>query len=108
LYGAGVGGAKTVARGGVRFYDLMSAGIGPGKIDRMLTKRCSKSAALVGFAVFGLAAAGVAVGAMAIGALAIGALGINHFGMGTGRIEELSIGKLTVDELVVKRSEGLE
>jgi hypothetical protein len=36
-----------------------------------------------------------------------GALGINHLGMGTGRIEELSIGKLTVDFLVVKkRSEG--
>jgi hypothetical protein len=36
-----------------------------------------------------------------------GALGINHLGMGTGWIEELSIGKLTVDELVVKkRSEG--
>jgi hypothetical protein len=36
-----------------------------------------------------------------------GALGINRLGMGTGRIEELSIGKLTVDELVVKtRSEG--
>jgi hypothetical protein len=63
----------------------------------------------VGFSVFGLAAAGVAIGAVAIGALAIGALGIHHLGMGTGRIEELSIGKLTVDELVVKRrSEGIE
>jgi hypothetical protein len=41
------------------------------------------------------------------GALAIGALVINNLGMGTGRIEELSIGKLTVDELVVKkRSDG--
>jgi hypothetical protein len=46
---------------------------------------------------------------MAIGVLAIGALGINHFGMGTGRIEELSIGKLTVDELVMKRrSDGAQ
>jgi hypothetical protein len=68
----------------------------------MLTKRSSKSAALMGFAVFGLAVAGVAIGAMAIGALAIGALRIGRLGMGTGRIEELSIGKLTVDELVVK------
>jgi hypothetical protein len=82
----------------------MSAGSGPvycervivdamicgGKIDGMLTKRSSKSAALMGFAVFGLAAAGVVVGAMAIGALAIGALGVNHFGIGAGRIEELS------------------
>jgi len=73
----------------------------------MLKKRCSKSSALVGLAVFGVAATGVAVGAMAIGALAIGALGINHFAMGTGRIEELSIGKLTVDEVVVRqRNEG--
>ena len=41
--------------------------------------------------------------------LAIGALGIHNLGMGTGRIEELNIGKLTVDELVAKkRSEGLE
>ena len=96
----------------------MSAGSGPvccpriaadalicgGKIDGMLTKRCSKSGALVGVAVFGLAAAGVAVGAMAIGALAIGALGIGRLGLGTGRVEGLSIGKLTVDELVVKQS----
>lgn len=74
-----------------------------GKIDRMLTRRSSKSSALVGFAVFGLAVAGTAIGALAIGALAIGALGIGNLGMGTGRIEELSIAKLTVDELVVKR-----
>lgn len=80
--------------------DALSRG---GKIDRMLTKRSSKSAALVGFSVFGMAAAGTAIGAMAIGALAIGALGINSLGMGTARIEELSIGKLTVDELVVKK-----
>ena len=80
----------------------------PGKIVRMFTKRSSKSAALVGFALVGGAVAGTAIGAMAIGALAIGALGIgalgiNNLGMGFGRIEELSIGKLTVDELVVKK-----
>jgi hypothetical protein len=46
-----------------------------GKIERMLTKRSSKSSALVGLAVFGLAMAGVAVGAVAIGALAIGRTG---------------------------------
>jgi hypothetical protein len=69
-----------------------------GKIGRMLTKRSSKSSALVGAAIFGLAVAGVAVGAMAIGALAIGALKINNLGMGKGRIEELSIGRLIVDE----------
>ena len=74
----------------------------------MLRKRSSKSSALVGVAVVGLAVTGVAIGAMAIGALAIGALaigalGINHLGKGTGRIEELSIGKLSVDELIVKR-----
>lgn len=80
--------------------DALSRG---GKIDRMLTKRCSKSAALVGFSVFGLAVGATAIGAMAIGALAIGALGINRLGMGTARIEELSIGKLAVDELVVKK-----
>ena len=49
-----------------------------GKIVRMLTKRSSKSAALVGFSVFGLAVAATAIGAMAIGALAIGALGIQQ------------------------------
>ena len=44
--------------------------------------------------------------AMAIGRLAIGALGMNN--PGTGRIEELSIGKLIVDELIVRRrSESL-
>jgi hypothetical protein len=60
----------------------------------MLTKRSSKSSALVGASIFGLAVAGTAIGAMAIGALAIGALGINNLAMGTGRIEELSIGSL--------------
>jgi hypothetical protein len=99
-------GRQQPGRGRRAVNDALICG---GKIDDMFTKRCSKSAALVGFAVVGLAAAGVAVGAMAIGALAIGALGINNLGMGTGRIEELSIGKLTVDELVVKkRSDGLE
>jgi hypothetical protein len=39
---------------------------------------------------------------MAIGAMAIGALGINKLGMGTARIEALSVGKPTGDELVVK------
>ncbi len=68
----------------------------------MLTKRSPKSAAVVGFAVFGGGRGATAVGALAIGALAIGWLG-----MGSGRIEELSIGTLTVDEWVVKRrSEG--
>jgi hypothetical protein len=38
-----------------------------------------------------------------VGHPAPGALGIDRLGMGTGRIEELSIGKLTVDELVVKK-----
>jgi hypothetical protein len=76
---------------------------GGGKIDRMLSKRSSKSTALLDVSIFGLAVAGTAIGALAIGALAIGALGINRLGMGTARIEELSIGKLTVDELVVKR-----
>jgi uncharacterized membrane protein YjjB (DUF3815 family) len=36
----------------------------------MLTKRSSKSAALVGLSVFGLSVAATAIGAMAIGALA--------------------------------------
>jgi hypothetical protein len=69
----------------------------------MLRKSSAKSAALVGIAVVGWAVAGTVIGAMAIGALAIGALGINNLGMGSGRIEELSIGKLTADELVVKK-----
>ena len=81
-----------------------------GKIVCMLRRRGVKAAALKGAAIVGMAMVGRAVGAMAvgemaIGALAIGALRINALSMRTGRIEELSIGKLTVDELVIKKRE---
>jgi hypothetical protein len=49
---------------------LSSQAFFAGRIVPMLTKRSSKSTALVGFAVVGLAVAATAIGAMAIGALA--------------------------------------
>jgi hypothetical protein len=66
-----------------RFSPIVDRG---DKIGPMLSRRSSKSSALVGFAVSGLAVAGTAIGAMAIGAL-----GTNSVWMKTDLMEELEL-----------------
>ena len=60
-------------------------------------------AAAGGVAIGASAAGALAIGALAVGALAIGAVAIGRLAVGRASFKDVRIGRLVVDELIVRR-----
>jgi hypothetical protein len=70
-----------------------------------IQNKLSQSAAVTaGIAAAGLAVGAAVMGVLAIGALTIGALAMRKVTTRGGHLDKLSVGELTVDQLLVKDS----